>query len=491
MKKPSDHIFRLIHAMTPAEKRYFKRHFASEQSVLTQLFDFINKLKSYDEQLIKQSFEENVARNFKVYKVQLFELLIDSLQAFGSNKNVKTKIRRGLEEVDILLDKQLYDLAADRLKRLKTLCLKYEEFSYLIELAYKEFFVHHITIDQIGISDHPVFQEVETYLQKLKNHNQLTFLGHQLMDKRRKISLGIDPIEKSYFENILTDEKVKQAAESLPFQTKLTQNTVLSFVATYLEDKELLQQSRRNNVELFEEYPHFKKTMAFQYIAVMRNYLNYCVEEKQYHAVPDLLKKATTYAQKNPNMEAHLIHFYYADVQMRFNLNQFEKIGPLEKLILEHLDKFSIQRERISMLCYFYFLFYAYFNADQEKISFYTHELEQTNIKLGKPYQNYLFILKMIGAFEDDDDDELHKIWQKAKRVDAGDSHFWKMILQLFYQLRKKPFQKRSLFSNFIQESQQFNGDALWGVFRFHRMDEWLKAHQNGQSLREWMLDRK
>ena len=78
MKKPSDHIFRLIHAMTPAEKRYFKRHFASEQSVLTQLFDFINKMKSYDEQLIKQSFEENVARNFKVYKVQLFELLMDN-----------------------------------------------------------------------------------------------------------------------------------------------------------------------------------------------------------------------------------------------------------------------------------------------------------------------------------------------------------------------------------------------------------------------------
>ena len=489
MKKPSDHIFRLIHAMTPAEKRYFKRHFASEQSVLTHLFDFINKMKSYDEQLIKQSFEDNVARNFKVYKVQLFELLMDSLQAFGSNKNVKTKIRRGLEEVDILLDKQLYDLAADRLKRLKRLCLKYEEFSYLIELAYKEFFVHHITIDQIGISDHPVFQEVEAYLQKLKNHNQLTFLGHQLMDKIRKISLGIDSIEKSYFEKILADKKVQQASESLPFQTKLTQNTILSFVATYLEDKKLLEESKRNNVALFEAQPHFKKTMAFQYIAVMRNYLNYCIEEKQYQFVPDLLRKATTYAQSNPNMAVHLIHFYYADVQMHFNLKQFEKIAPLEKLILEHLDKFNIQRERIAMLCYFYFLFYAYFNADQEKVSFYTKELEETNINLGNSFQNYLYILKMIGAFEDEDDDELYKVWQKAKRANPRNSHFWKAILKLFDQLIHQPFQKRSIFSHFIRESKQFNGDALWNIFNFHRMDEWLKAHQNGQSLREWMLN--
>ena len=64
--------------------------------------------------------------------------------------------------------------------------------------------------------------------------------------------------------------------------------------------------------------------MAFQYIAVMRNYLNYCIEEKQYQFVPDLLRKATTYAQSNPNMAVHLIHFYYADVQMHFNLKQFE-----------------------------------------------------------------------------------------------------------------------------------------------------------------------
>ena len=125
----------------------------------------------------------------------------------------------------------------------------------------------------------------------------------------------------------------------------------------------------------------------------------------------------------------------------------------------------------------------------QEKVSFYTKELEETNINLGNSFQNYLYILKMIGAFEDEDDDELYKVWQKAKRANPGNSHFWKAILKLFDQLIHQPFQKRSIFSHFIRESKQFNGDALWNIFNFHRMDEWLKAHQNGQSLREWMLN--
>ena len=75
MKTPKDNIFRLISAMTAAEKRYFKRHYSSDKNLLTELFDFINGMTSYREEAIKEHFSDSkLAKNLKVYKVQLSDL---------------------------------------------------------------------------------------------------------------------------------------------------------------------------------------------------------------------------------------------------------------------------------------------------------------------------------------------------------------------------------------------------------------------------------
>ena len=70
MKKPKDSVFRLIQSMTPAEKRYFKRHYGSSTNLSTQLFDHLNGLSKYEEEMVKQHFGAKVAKNLH----QSFEL---------------------------------------------------------------------------------------------------------------------------------------------------------------------------------------------------------------------------------------------------------------------------------------------------------------------------------------------------------------------------------------------------------------------------------
>ncbi len=110
MKLPTDHIFKLVHAMTASEKRYFKRHYASETSLLTSLFDFINSMRQYDEEIVKAHFSDSkLSKNLKVYKVQLADLLLKSLVSYHSKNSVHSKIRIGLEEIEILFGKQLFE----------------------------------------------------------------------------------------------------------------------------------------------------------------------------------------------------------------------------------------------------------------------------------------------------------------------------------------------------------------------------------------------
>ena len=109
MKLPTDNIFQLIKSMSASEKRYFKRHYASDKSLSTELFDHLNKQEQYDEDAVKKHFlNTKLTQNLKVYKVQLSDLILKSLVSYHNKKSIRSKIRMGLEEVEILMDKQLY-----------------------------------------------------------------------------------------------------------------------------------------------------------------------------------------------------------------------------------------------------------------------------------------------------------------------------------------------------------------------------------------------
>ena len=94
MKPPNNQLFLLIQSMTAAEKRYFKRHYASHKNQTTELFDFINSMDIYDEKLVKEHFTNSkLSTNLKVYKVQLAKLLLKSLRSYRSHRNDESKIR--------------------------------------------------------------------------------------------------------------------------------------------------------------------------------------------------------------------------------------------------------------------------------------------------------------------------------------------------------------------------------------------------------------
>lgn len=167
MKKPNDDLFQLIQAMSAAEKRYFKRHYASNKNQTTDLFDFINGMESYDEDLVKQEFiDSKLSTNLKVYKVQLAELVFKSLVSYHNKNNPDNRIRSILQEVDILMDKSLYHLAAKRIKNLRTYCIKNKAYIQLLAVIKKGDEL--IDLGYLSVSDwHSQNQEI---LEELKEY---------------------------------------------------------------------------------------------------------------------------------------------------------------------------------------------------------------------------------------------------------------------------------------------------------------------------------
>jgi len=148
-KQQTDHLIRLINSLTKAEKRHFKlfvtRNQSSEQLLFLQLFDFLDKQKSYEEASILQKIPGIKKRQLSNLKAHLYKQLLMSLRLLARTHNPDIELRERIDYARVLYNKGLYrqsleilDKAKQKAKQVKKLALNLEilEFEKLIESQY-------------------------------------------------------------------------------------------------------------------------------------------------------------------------------------------------------------------------------------------------------------------------------------------------------------------------------------------------------------------
>lgn len=111
--KSQDHVHRLIQSMSPAEKRWFKRHLARNKQeagcIPEQLFDAISAMEAYDEKALMQRFaSERFTHHFAITKRRLYESILASLVAFHAEGSASARIHSLLHQVEVLHHRALY-----------------------------------------------------------------------------------------------------------------------------------------------------------------------------------------------------------------------------------------------------------------------------------------------------------------------------------------------------------------------------------------------
>lgn len=135
-----DHLHRLIHSLSRAEKRHFKlytsRHLVGGHSKLQVLFDAIAAMPAYDAEALREKFAgEPFMRRFPVTKRRLYEAVLDSLDAFHANSTVDDKVSRMLHHVELLFAKALYADAAKILRAATALAREHDRQPLLLQAA--------------------------------------------------------------------------------------------------------------------------------------------------------------------------------------------------------------------------------------------------------------------------------------------------------------------------------------------------------------------
>lgn len=141
--KASNSLFELIKSLNKSEKRYFKvyssRHTIGEENGYIKLFDYIDKMESYDEDLLFKDFKGQALLNkFSITKARLYNNVLKSLDSFYSNSSIDAQLFRQIHSADILFNKGLYGQAEKLLSSVEKQAEKYERLFLLMEIRQRQ-----------------------------------------------------------------------------------------------------------------------------------------------------------------------------------------------------------------------------------------------------------------------------------------------------------------------------------------------------------------
>ena len=132
-------LFELVKSMTLSEKGYFKRiakiHAGKDNKNYLRIYKVIEKSKKFDKNTLSNHFKGTTIEKYLSSEVNyLKEKILISLFNFNMNKTKRNQIQRGILIVESLATKGFQKEALKKLKAIKKIALKQEEFTWILRL---------------------------------------------------------------------------------------------------------------------------------------------------------------------------------------------------------------------------------------------------------------------------------------------------------------------------------------------------------------------
>lgn len=498
MKTPTDDIFQLIQSMTAAEKRYFKIHFSSEKSLVTELFNFLNGMKVYKEDEVKRNFQETkLSKNLKVYKIMLMELLLKSLSSFGYKKSINSFIRQNLEEVEILTEKCLYAQAYKKLIKTKKTCFKHEEYVQLlkiIDLEYKfqAFYEIKTASEPLKLID----EKVACSLQ-IKEIFELKRIVHELSVLAGKVSeihTNIEKIKK-YEAPLIQKLKALNGNDLASFKVRYYLHAALGHLYHGIRSFEKEYISKKNILTLFQEHKHFMESNPKKYWSSIFNFANCCLRtnrSKEFEETLDMLKNFSknNFSFQRKMILVNVMEMAYHQKKQNFNFI----IDKLEPTTLKLVEKYGETEERSVVYSYISLMMTYLSVGNHTKVQFYLRRLFQ--IKGLENSYNYFFeTIDMISHFESGDIDILQNLLtskkRKLKREPKYGTPFFNELLRFFSELIDHNNDIATSINRLKNKASESSDDEFLRLSKYFFLEDWINAVAAKKTFAQQILSKR
>ena len=290
--KPSNELFELIKSLNQTEKRFFKiystRHVIGKKNIYSKLFDVIGKQDSYNEEnIIKKFKDQKFIKYFASEKYYLYNMILDSLDAYHSESSVEYRLNRLLHFCEILYKKSLYIQCSKIIERAEKIAWQNEQFFELQKilsrkrkLIYKDPSLKETEVEYLI---EKTFTDQEKVMEFQKNQYEYNYLSETIFSIYKKTG----PARKS--EDLEKIKKIIQNPLLKNIKLALSYDAVRFFCSCHIIYNDVVRDDEncflysKKLIEHVENNPDRKEENMEGYIASLNGFLIISVRLKKFN----------------------------------------------------------------------------------------------------------------------------------------------------------------------------------------------------------------
>ena len=269
-----DIVFELIKSMNQAEKRYFRRystlHSENKNNKYIELFELIDKSKTYDKNKIQKIL---CLKHFAQNKKHLMSKLLDSLREYNKGKTIESKSAITAIDIVELQKRGLQKQAKKSLKVAKNLSFKSERHLEHLKL---------MQMETTLLREETNIRELENHLKKLKAQlntsidilqNELEYEQEYLnmVKWNKEIEFVRTKKELEKLQKIILNPIFKNDKKALSSKAKIYYYYIKGICHFFTGNFQKSADNFKCQLSIFEHNPQNKETNPIQYIRCIGN----------------------------------------------------------------------------------------------------------------------------------------------------------------------------------------------------------------------------
>lgn len=459
-----DNLFLLIKSLNKVEKRHFKlytsRNQGSESAKFIRLFDTLDGMKEYNEEIILKKVKTIKRSQLANLKAHLYGQLLVSLRLLHSSKNTDIQIREQIDFAKLLYNRGLVLQSLKILDKAKMLAKENSHYILTLEILQFEKSIEsrHITRSIKGRAD-ALANETNYFLKQISEVSRLSNLsllmyGLYLDIGHIKSETDGKEVEKIFRENLagINERQVSFFGKAYLHQAYCWYYYIqLDFTKYYRHAEKW--------VRLFEEHPGAKKDDPSLYLKAIHNLLNALFitghhekMNKELHALEKFYHE-TEKLNENLHIQA-FVYLYTAEINKYFLEGRFKDGLKIVTEIESKLKQYQQYIDTHRVMVFYYKIASLYFGSGDNETSIkYLNRV--INLKVGhlrSDIQCFARLLHLIAHYELGNVDILEHLIKSVYRFLSKMEHLDAVQNEILKFLRRSmSSRQQDLRQNFIE----------------------------------------
>lgn len=410
--RSTDTLFQLIQSLQKAEKRNFKlyatRNINNKDLKTLQLFDALDKMDHYDEEVLLKKTPSLKKEQLSNIKAKLYKQILASLRLLESEQNIDIQLHEQLDFARILYNKGLYLQSLKQLEKIKENARENHQISFLVQALFmiKKIESLHITRSMQDKAD-LLEQESEEILAHVTIIARLSSLALQLYSWYIKNGHARDEKDevavKEFFQ-----KKLPAGSEYVSeFYEKLYLYQSYCWYAFIRQDFRMYYRHTQKWVGLFNDEPFMIPIESAHYIKGMHNLLTAHFYLRNYPKFVQVIEQFEAYTksiettQNENNKIQTFVYLYTSKINRYFMEGNFSGGLAIVPEVMDKLKEYELFLDRHRVLIFYYKIASLYFGAGEyDNTIEYLNKIINWKTDLRTDLQCYARLLHLIAHYE-------------------------------------------------------------------------------------------